>query len=300
MRIIRPVTVTDSNLTSSSVAETVAVYAGATVYALNDLVRVESTHNIYKSLQNANTGHDPTTEPATPVWWLDMGATNRWEMFDTLVNSQTTNANSIAVVVTPAERVDSVVLLNVSAATVAISMTDAVDGSVFSESYSMTSDSGITDWYAYFFEPIIRKTELSVTGMPPYVNAAVAITLTDTGATAACGECLIGLSRDIGDAVYGGAKVGIRDYSVKTTDDFGNYTILERAFSKRGSFEVWVPAGLTSQLQTLLAGYRATPIAYIGADDIDATIIYGFYRDFDIDIAYTEYSVCSIEIEGLT
>lgn len=299
MRIIRPVTVTDSNLTSSSVAETVAVYVGATTYALDDLVRVEATHHIYKSLQNANTGHDPTAEPATPVWWLDMGATNRWEMFDTLVNSQTTNVNSIAVVVTPAERVDSVVLLNVSAATVAITMTDAADGEVFNQTYSMTSDSGIMDWYAYFFEPIIRKSDLSVTGMPPYVNAAVAITLTDTGATAACGECLIGLSRDIGDAVYG-AKVGIRDYSVKSQDDFGNYTITERAFSKRGSFEVWLPSGLTSELQSLLASYRATPTAYIGADGIDATIIYGFYRDFEIDIAYTEYSVCTIEIEGLT
>lgn len=299
MRVIRPVTVTDSNLTSSDVTETVAVYVGATTYALNDLVRVESTHHYYKSLQNANTGHDPIAEPATPVWWLDMGAVNRWAMFDTLVNSQTTNANSIAVVVTPAERVDSVILLNVSAATVDITMTDAVDGEVFSESYSMTSDSGIIDWYAYFFEPIIRKSDLSVTGMPPYINAAIAITLTDTGDTAACGECLIGLSRNIGVLVYG-AKVGIRDYSVKTQDDFGNYTILERAFSKRGSFEIWVPEAITSELQILLAGYRATPIAYIGSDDIDATIIYGFYRDFEIDIAYRDYSVCSIEIEGLT
>lgn len=299
MRIIRPVSVTDAKLTSSSVAETVAVYVGATTYALNDLVRVEATHHVYKSLQNANTAHDPTAEPATPVWWLDMGATNRWSMFDTLVNSQTTNTNSIAVVVEPAERVDSVVLLNASAATVTITMTDATDGLVFDQTYSMTSDSGITDWYAYFFEPIIRKTDLSVTGMPPYSDAAVAITLTDTGNTAACGECLMGLSREIGDAVYG-AKVGIRDYSVKTQDDFGNYTILERAFSKRGTFEVWVPAVLTSELQSLLAGYRATPTAYIGSDEVDATIIYGFYRDFEIDIAYPEYSVCSIEIEGLT
>lgn len=299
MRIVRPVTVADANLTSSSVAETVAVYAGGTTYALNDLVRVESTHHVYKSLQNANTGHSPTAEPATPVWWLDMGATNRWAMFDALVNSQTTNANSIAVVVTPAERVDSVVLLNVSAATVTITMTDATDGIVFSQTYSMASDSGIADWYDYFFEPIIRKADLSVSSMPPYAGAAIAITLADAGNTAACGECLIGLSRDIGGTVYG-AKVGIRDYSVKTQDDFGNYTILERAFSKRGTFEIWLAASLTTELQSLLAGFRATPIAYIGSDEIDATIIYGFYRDFEIDIAFPEYSVCSIEIEGLT
>lgn len=53
MKIVRPVAVTDSNLTSSSVAETVAVYAGGTTGALNDVVRVEATHHVYKSLQNA-------------------------------------------------------------------------------------------------------------------------------------------------------------------------------------------------------------------------------------------------------
>lgn len=36
MRIVRPVAVVDANLTSSNVAETVAVYVGATTYALND------------------------------------------------------------------------------------------------------------------------------------------------------------------------------------------------------------------------------------------------------------------------
>jgi hypothetical protein len=123
--------------------------------------------------------------------------------------------------------------------------------------------------------------------------------VTDTGGTAAIGECVLGLARELGGMQYG-ARVGIRDYSVKTQDDFGNYTILERAFSKRASFSLWVEGGLTSELQSILASYRATPAVYIGTDRHAATMIYGFYKDFDIDIAYPQASLCSLEIEGLT
>lgn len=300
MRIVRPATVNDAALVSSNVPETdYAAWSAATTYPLGAFVIKTATHRVYKSLQAGNLNHDPATEPATPVWWQDWGATNRWKMFDDLVGVQTSNADSIAVALTFAERIDSVILLNVSAASVRVTMTDVTDGVVFDQTYNMVSDSGITDWYAYFFEPIVRKSDLSVTGLPPYINARLDITLTDPGATVLCGECIAGLSRYLGGAQYG-AKVGIQDYSVKTTDAFGNYTILERAFARRGSFSVWMDAGIISETQTLLASFRATPTVYIGSDDIDATIIYGFYKDFDITIAYPDVSLCNLEIEGLT
>ncbi|MBI3096335.1 MAG: hypothetical protein HYY97_15815 [Rhodocyclales bacterium] len=302
MRIVRPVNVTDATLTSSSIAENdYGEWAGGTTYGLAAYCIKAATHRIYKSLQAGNTGHDPAGEadPANPVWWQDFGATNRWRMFDALVGTQSSAADSIAVVVTLAAVVDSVVLLNVSAASVHVTMTDAAEGVVYDETVSLVSDSGIQDWYSYFFEPIVRKVDFNLSDLPRYLGAAIAITATDTGGTAAIGECILGMAREIGGTQYG-AKIGIRDYSVKTQDDFGNYTILERAFSKRGSFSLWVDSGLTSELQTILASYRATPAVYIGTDIHAATMIYGFYKDFDIDIAYPGASLCAIEIEGLT
>ncbi len=297
MRIVRPISITDGNLSSSSVAENdYAAWSAATTYGLGDYVIVTSTHRIYKSLQAGNLNKDPVTQAA---WWLETTATNRWKMFDGLVGNQTSAADSVSVTLTPAERSDSVVLLNVSAASVTISVTDPIDGLVYNQTHSLVSPSGITDWYAYFFEPIVRKTELSISEMPPYSGAAIQITVIDTGNTAAIGEAIVGLSRSLGSTQYG-AKVGIRDYSVKTQDAFGNYTILERAFSRRGTFSLWVDAALISELQSLFSGYRATAVAWIASDEIDATIIYGFYRDFDIDIAYPDVAICSLEIEGLT
>jgi hypothetical protein len=52
---------------------------------------------------------------------------------------------------------------------------------------------------------------------------------------------------------------------------------------------------------TTLAAYRSTPIVWIGADNIyTSLIVYGFYKDFDVDIAYPTVSYCSLTIEGLT
>ena len=114
-----------------------------------------------------------------------------------------------------------------------------------------------------------------------------------------CGACIIGLATNLGLTQYG-AQVGIQDYSVKQRDDFGNYTVLERAFSKRGTFQVYVPAGMVDQTQTLLSSYRATPIVYIGSELYTSTMIYGFYKEFTQEIQYKNYTLCTLDIEGLT
>lgn len=301
MKIIRPMTINDAALVSSNVTEAdYAAWSSGTTYASGTrvIVTTPDVHKIYESVQGSNTNHDPITD-TTATWWLEISATNRWKMFDGSVGSQTTNATSIAVVVTADGRADSVALLNVSAATVRVTMTDAVEGVVYDQTEDMVSDSGITDWYAYFFEPIERKSDIVFGGMPPYSDAQISITLTDTGATAACGECIIGLSKEIGTTDYG-AQVGIQDFSIKAADEFGTYTITERSYANRGTFTVWVDAGYVDALKKLLAAYRATPVVYIGSDDYAATIIYGFFKDFSIDIAYSQKSICSIELEGLS
>ena len=62
-----------------------------------------SSHNIYESLTAGNVGNTPHK---SPTYWLDLGSTNRWKMFDGSVTSRTTNADSIAVTLTPSGRCD--------------------------------------------------------------------------------------------------------------------------------------------------------------------------------------------------
>lgn len=298
MLLIRPATIDDTALVSSDVPESEGVYDPATSYSIGNIVRGNVTltaHRRFESLVNSNVGN-PLSDAAK---WLEIGPTNRWAMFDTIVGTQTENADSIAVQLTTPGRVDSVAVLNVSAASLQVVMTDAIEGVVYDETIPLVSPSGVIDWYAYFFEPIVRLTDMVVTGMPPYAGAEVSVTLLDTGNTAMCGALVFGQSKDIGDAQYG-ATVGIRDFSRKEQNDFGDFLVVERAFSKRASFNVWMPSGLTDQVQNLLASYRATPIVYVGSEAYGSTLIFGFYRDFNVELAGPNHSLCSIEIEGLT
>jgi hypothetical protein len=298
MLMNRPITVDASNLTTNAAAET--QWNSGTTYALGDEARGPAGANedkMFQSIQAGNTNHAVTDA----AWWVEVGPSNPYRMFDQSPQSQTTRADSLEVTValTSSERVNTLYLDNLEAATAQVVVDDPVDGVVYDETYSLVSDSGITDWYAYFFEPIVRLTALTIADLPPNAGAEVTVELVDAGDTVACGICQLGLSRTLGDTRWS-PTVGITDYSRKETDDFGNFDVVERAFAKRGNFSFWVPSGQVDSLQVLLAQYRATPVLWIGDVGYTATAIYGFWRSFEIEIAFPDVSLCTIEIEGMT
>jgi hypothetical protein len=295
MKIIRPITVDAGVLTSSTATESAAAYSGGTTYAAGAVVA--SANHTWESLQASNTGHTPGAA-GSELWWLDLGSDNKWAMFDGIVQSQTVRANSITVVLTPAGLVDTIALLNVSAASIQIVQTDAVEGVVYDQTYGLVSDSGITDWYAYFFEPIVREADLVVSDLRPYIGSPITVTITDTGLDAAVGALIIGAQLDLGGTQWS-VQVGIDDYSVKKTDDFGNVTIVERAFNRRMRCQVWVQRGRVNVIQNILAAYRATPLLFIGSVDDPATTVYGFYSSFNQVISYPEVAVLDLDIKGL-
>jgi hypothetical protein len=298
MKIIRPYAIVDTTLTACNVPETdYATYNPATPYAVGTMVIVvgANVHKIYESLQAANTGHDPAISPS---WWLDRGATNRWKMFDTLVSSQTESTGDMTFSLRITDCVNSIALLNVSAASVRVVATDAVEGVIFDRTVNMSSSLGIVDWWSWFFESPEWDADAVITDLPMYANMTLSVTLANIGGVARCGACIVGMSKDLGDTQYG-ASVGIQDYSVKARDTWGNYSILERAYSKRASFTINANNNTIDRLQSILAGYRSVPILYIGAEEFGSTFILGFYKDFSVTIAYCSFSVCTIEIEGL-
>lgn len=302
MKIIRKVIIADATLVSSNVPEDdYAAYNAGTTYGLGDraIYVVADTHWIIESLQAGNIGHTPTGVD-TDTWWLKVGATNRWKMFDGKINSQTVAADEIVVTLTSAtQRVDAVALANVDCATARVRVIDPIEGVIYDQTKNMVSNSGITDWWAYSFEPIVRLRDYVFTDLPPYLNTEIEITLSAPGGTAKCGACSIGLSRTFGYTLYG-VRTGIEDYSIKERDAFGDYAIVERDFSKWAIFDILVPNSVIDEMQIILAGYRATPAIYIGSGLYASTMIDGFFKSFTNNIQYPNESLMSIELEGLT
>lgn len=175
---------------------------------------------------------------------------------------------------------------------------------VYNDSITLLSTVAVIDWYTYFFEPIVRPTDLVRTdvaqaGLPPISAASVTVTINNTGGSAKCGGIVTGLKFPLGRLLRS-PSIGIIDYSTKTVDSFGNYSISTKAYSKRLSCSLWLNNSVVDETVRQLATYRATPMVYIGSEDYSSLIIYGFYKSFEIEIAYPNHSECSLDIEGLT
>lgn len=301
MQIIKPVTVTDSILTSSNVAENdYAEWSAGTTYSIGNKVIVLSNHSVYESLINSNTGNNPTTDDGTK--WLRLGATNRWKAFDQKISDKVTNLNSIQYVLSDSgSNVTSVALFGLVGNSANVTVTDTVEGEVYNQTVSLIDNRNISDWYTYFFEEQSQREEAQFLNIPPYVGSDVQITVTAaTGTNAQLGQAVIGFLSDLGITTYG-TSISIEDFSRKETDVFGNFIVVERAFSQLADFDIKFPTANARKVQRTLAQYRATPIVYIGSEDVSyGTTIYGFYRRFDLTLETPSLSFGSIEVEGLT
>lgn len=296
MKVITPTIITDGLLTSSTAPETdYAAYAPGTTYALGARILRAGTHRCYESIQASNTGHTPES---SPTWWLDIAPTNRWAMFDGVVGTATTLASPLTVVLAPGAA-NAIALLELVGSSVTVTMTSG-GTTVYSLDKSLEG-SLVGDYYDYFFTPFEQLSSVVITDLPPYSNGIITVTL--TGVTVSLGLCSVGLFSDLGGVQYG-ATAGITDYSLKTKDEFGRVTVTARDYSKRPSFKLWLAKPDINRVFKKLVGLRSTPCVWIGVDDDDdyseALTAYGFYKDFQVEVAYPDFSLCSLEIEGLT
>jgi len=299
LKIITAEDITDSTLTSSSVPETDhAAWSSGTTYALDDyvIVTTPNIHKIYKSKQNSNLNNDPVTD-TTATWWSDEGSTNRWKMFNTTVQQQTLKSGGFNVVITPAAIISGLSVVNADCESITVLMVDPVEGTIWNETYSMISDSGITSWYDYFFTPITRDSDLAVLGLPPYATAVLTVTFTGSG-DVKCGALVIGVAKTIGISQYG-ASFGIMDYSTKSTDSAGNVSILAGSFSDTVDVDVIIETPRFAEVKKILTDARSVPSVWVVEEDTDGLIVYGYFREFSILMTNPTVSLTTLSIEGL-
>ena len=290
MRFIRPVAVTEANLVSSSVPETLPEYDVAATYAQGD--RVRSATQVYESLIDGNTGNALTVGTA----WIKVGPTNRFAAFDD-VNSTITTGEDITFTVRPGELIDSVALLDVSATSATVIATSDLRGEVYNRTFKLSTVKVEPSFWAWFFEPIKRSSVLVVTDIPLVADLTITISL--QGQNQSLATFAMGTVWTLGETEMG-ARVGITDYSRKETSQFGDQILVERAYSKRGNFTVWCTDGQADENAMMLAKYRAKNLVWIGSDKYASTVIYGWSKNWECEIAYPTKSIFSLELEGLT
>lgn len=295
MKIIEPVTITEAVLTSSNVPESeYAPWSGGS-YSVGG--RCLKNHRIYEALV-AHNNIDPTGTPTVPPTWLDCGMDNRWRMFDTKVSSQTSRSESIVVTLTPNAVVNAVAFLNVTAKSVRVQMNDPVDGSVYDRTLSLI-DPGVNEFYDWFFAPVKQRQDAVLLDLPPYGTATLTVTISYPGGTAAIGHFVMGYLTELGQSCWG-SQAGITDYSRKEQDDFGDWVIVERAYSKFVDLDVVIETENLDSTFQLLSQYRAKPLVWIGSDRLQSTLLFGFYRDLQLPLSGPSITQGTLHIEGLT
>lgn len=298
MKVLKPLAlpVGSSRVVSIDATESTAAYSAVTNYAQGAIVHVAATGRVYESITNSHTGNYP---PDTPGHWLDVGPMNRWALFDTESSTQTTRTASLTVVLDTGY-INSLALINVAGQTLVVTGTDGAGGpAIYSRAVDLDG-TVLADWYQYFYEPTVQLAEVVLDDLPPYANARYTVTVSATSGAVAVGHLSVGTAYTLGDTAYG-ATAGIIDYSRKETDAFGGTAFVRRRYSKRMRCPISLPNGQINKVQRVLADLRATPTVWVGSTDaaFAPLVMFGFYRDFSIDIAYPSTSQCSLEVEGL-
>lgn len=294
MKVITPITITDAMLVSSSVAEDdAAEWSSVTAYALDDLVILASTHRIYRSLAGSNTNHAPTE--AASAWWLDIASTNRWACLDSSSSTQTVGGTTLTVTIAPG-LADGVGLIYCEAATATVSVVaDAVE--VYSKTVSLVRDLMVKDWYNYFFEPVAFLRNAVFFELPPYPDGIITVTLT-ASTSAKLGVLAAGMSSTLGWAMHG-SKVRGLDYSRKDTDTFGNTVLVKRANSRALSLPLQIPSDDADAAFYVLSGLAGIPAVWAASTRFDCTSLYGFYSEFEVDLASIDFSSITLDVQEL-
>lgn len=302
MQIIKPSTYSsiDTILVSSTVPETdFAAWAAATNYTSGTKVIRTTTHRIY---QNLIAGVDAGLPENTPSRWQDIGPTNRHAMFDALSTTQTLVTDSLTVVLDPASRVSSLAFINLKGTNLTITATNDGAEEIYSKTISL-NQSGVTSWYDWFFEPFTQKRDVFYIDFPvAYLNPIITITIsTDPGSTCGVGRVIWGRHYDSGNIEFG-AKVSIKDYSVKTVDANNNSYLTKKTNVKLLSFNGILNQADTLRISNTLRDLLSVPCVFIGysGDGYEYLSAHGFYQNFTIVALNPVENSVSLEIEELT
>lgn len=298
--LTRPIAVTPAILASTNATTPEAAYSALTTYAAGDVVNknaTDGTGRIWRSVVGANTGNDPVTDAGTH--WQDAGPSNPWRMFGDSATRQTTHADSLAITLDmpSSERVDTLWLGNLSGTSLRVTQTDATDGVVFDQTFDLTSPSGISDWYMWFFEPVERRAEFLVTGLlATYSGSTIAVTISEIGSTVGCGALVIGQGKTLGNTAWG-LSVSIKDYSTFADDPFGDETVVQRPYKKLASFVTNLDNTYVDELHALLAQYRATPVLIVADPGFTVSAVWGL-ASFKVDVPGPARSFCSLDVRS--
>lgn len=297
MKIIQPVPVSEGLLTHSNVAMDDYPEWAAGEYDQGDrvIVGIEA----FEAL--ATTSADPTVGVTTdPPSWLRLGYVNRWRMFRDGQDSKTRQDGGIELTVSPGRVVNGLTLLGVEGLSVTVTMTDPLEGEVYERTETVT-DIGVGNWFDFYFAPYESREDFVFLDLPPYSSGSISVVIeTSTPEDeAALGRFVMGAIQELGFTLYG-TSIRSMDFSIRERDGFGNLTVVERRQVDLVDYEVGIEIRRVDYVKRELDKLRNQPTVFIGSDaeNYESTVVFGYYRDFEIVLSNYSMADANLEVEG--
>lgn len=295
MKVIKSVTTTNDILTFSNIDEDeYPMWVSGQAYVTSN--RVIYNHKIYEAIVNVTSTTPPDLDQAK---WLFIDDTNRYRMFNNVVSDKSSRMGGIHFTLTPNQVVTGLSLIGVSATFVRVVVTDPVLGAIFDETKTLMDISNILSYFDYFYSPLSSaQSSVAFLNLPTAPTGYIDVYIDSGDNIVEVSEVIYGNYTLVGRTNYGTA-IGIKSFSRKETDEFGNITVIKRRNSKYCDYDVDIENIRLSAVQKFFSEIDSVPCLFIGNEELEETIVYGFYSDFKATISYPQISKCTLKVEGL-
>jgi hypothetical protein len=256
-----------------------------------------ATTGTQSGTHTATAGQNAGRALTDATYWLPVGATNRWKMFDTYNNTQTENPEEIVQVVRPQAISQALYLGNIEADEIVITGTDPTDGLVFSETTSLIISNSGSSFFNWLFKRIRRRRQFCTVSLPMYYAASYEIKIKKPGGIAKCGMFCIGPLEDVGLSQYG-LEAEIKDYSSTRFNFDGTSETTVRGYSKRMNLDVELDNDAVDEVHERLIDFRQKTVVFIGAKQFDLSLVCGVFSSFKTVIVGFTQSKIAMQIEG--
>ena len=296
MKLIEPQAI---RLLSSTVPENDApAWDADTAYEIGDSVIHE--HRVYKAVADS-TGKQPDQHSeGTDAAWRLMGPTNRYAMLDQYVSTQTVAAEDVMTFTVTFNRCTAFALLNFKATSIRAEVRDGDGLVMYDRTVNTLKD--VDGYWNYYFLPLERIVDQAVTNIPMSPVATLYVSLTQEGGPA-LGQVIAGQSWPIGTTQYN-TRLGIRDYSRKDTDEFGNTRLVKRANAKRTSLPLYLHPSRLDSVREILARMHGLPALWLGDDNegigsYQSLTVWGWLEDWNATVIGPNEVSMNIDVQGL-
>ena len=329
MKIISLKPVTPDFLISSTLpASSESEWSDSVSYSENDIVKVSKSEdgtediapiNIYKKTSTSDNPYPPNDDGTN---WLNLGATNRWAMFDQYVLSS--SASTVAATSTvPSEftvEIDSgnanyIGLFNLNCSKIYLEYkkstgvyqefneTNFPNVKEIQNYYPYEFQRDTQSWLDYLFGDFIWKRDIVFPIQWDKVSSIkIKFENSAEGQFAECGMCVVGQSYYVGETQYG-ASSGILSFSRKDRNEYTGYTYLKKGNSaKKMDIDVMIDNSKYNRIHSIMSSADGLPIILQGNNSgtgFEPFMVYGFLASFDMTVKYPKKSLCTIEAEGL-